>query len=129
MKILKSAAPTGLQCERILQKIAYAVWPSAARERVAMNTKGNLCHALVAKAIGQRENPKDKVWLYGVRPDVYHSVLSDQHDTPLVGNTYGISIRPGFRGARGFDTGIGTLLLLKCVSVYDIMVEYTTIKK
>lgn len=104
---------------------------SKMRERCKMTDKEiaqkgvniNNCHTKTARAIRDRQNPTDIVWIYGDNEtgQVVHSVLTTHTGTLIVGGNFGNSNHK-FLGDDGFVNGNMELLdLMKKLPAKEIM--------
>lgn len=82
------------------------------------------CHKRTVQKILSRNNPNDKIWLYGfAQSGVYHSVLTDINDRVLEGGGYA-SLGGGFQGRKGFLIHDDQLDFMNCISVGDWIEEF-----
>ncbi len=83
----------------------------------------NNCHTKTARAIRDRQNPTDIVWIYGDKEDgqVVHSVLTTSSGQLVVGGNFGNSNHK-FLGDEGFVNGNKELLdLMKKFQAKEIL--------
>lgn len=122
-----------LSPEYVLQAMASWYAPSISNHPNLKFSSSKTCHVRVAEGIKHRRNLSDRIWLFGERLstthfEVWHSVLTDQHNHILV-DAFGSG--GTFMGTRGYhvpgvndnDPGL-TYSFITMVSVAEWFEDY-----
>jgi hypothetical protein len=128
MRKLVNLAGIGLTVDDVYDKIATYLAPDLAIRPNHMSTvDSRLCHLRTARAITERREGTDLVWLYGLQGlGVWHSVLTSKSQDIIVGGHYGLDTHK-FLAKDGFQITPGNVLeLLNCMSVTDLCLKYHT---
>lgn len=104
MAILVHAASPVLSPVRVLTAMATTYDARYSLTPTIKFSSPNLCHVQTVKAIKARGNVEDRIWLFGdtglgSHQEVYHSLLTDEHNK-VVCDAYGM--RGHFLGTQGY---------------------------
>lgn len=112
-----------LDTKNVLKKINDRRLQTDESLRTINRVNLNHCHTKVARAIRDRQNLTDVIWLYGNSvKDITHSVLTDRQGKVVVGAQYTVGANK-FLGDDGFQVGDEVYPLQRKLTVKELFDE------